>query len=332
MEFEREYRERCAKRGLDEAAADEAVRVVEEFGATLGDAESSLAGATPAEVERAMAERVAAGWGAAELVAVARWYMAAGLDAVSIRLLAYMLPIGVLPDHAKRLETLHGAEVRNRVMERVTVPPEGAPPESYPAATAAFVKALEAELGPENARRVLAWNVHGIPASAWAEERERFLTAPSIAAWLAAWHERQVAVLQRHADSGELWYEQRITQAVVDWVRDNPEIQGGVVEGNRITRQKIPYDPERFLKSTDPLERRRLACHCPLAAASITETGAGVPAAWCACSAGYDKFPFDIVFGVETEAVVLESALSGSERCRFAITIPESVLALKPAF
>ncbi|MBN1242824.1 MAG: hypothetical protein JXA15_08975 [Spirochaetales bacterium] len=331
MEFEREYRERCAKRALDEAATDAALRTVEVFAATLGEAGSSLAAASLAELERALAVRVAGGWGAAELVAVARWYMVAGLDAISIRLLAYLLPIGVLPDHAKRLETLHGAEVQRRVMELVRIPPEGAPPEAYPAATAAFVKALEAELGPEKARRVLAWNVHGIPAGAHAEERERFLTAPSIAAWLAGWHERQVAELQRFADSGELWYEQRITQDVVDWVRENPEIQGGVVEGNRIFRQKIPYDPDRFLRSTDPLERRRLACHCPLAAASITETEAEVPAAWCACSSGYDKFPFDVVFGVETEVEVLESVLAGDGRCRFAITIPESVLALKPA-
>jgi hypothetical protein len=64
-----------------------------------------------------------------------------------------------------------------------------------------------------------------------------------------------------------------------------------------------------------------------LAASAIVEGGAGVPAAWCACSAGYEKFIFDVVFGEETEATVLESVLDGGERCRYAIAVPGSVLA-----
>ena len=88
---------------------------------------------------------------------------------------------------------------------------------------------------------------------------------------------------------------------------------------------KIPYDPDRFIASKDPLERRRLACHCPLAAASITAAGTGVPPLWCDCSAGFEKFLLDVVFGVETRAEVLESVLAGSERCRFAIGIPPGI-------
>ncbi|HRY72473.1 MAG TPA: DUF6144 family protein, partial [Spirochaetia bacterium] len=109
------------------------------------------------------------------------------------------------------------------------------------------------------------------------------------------------------------------------------EILGGVEEGGAVYATKIPYDPDRFLLSDDPLERRRLACHCPLAASTITPEGAGVPPLWCACSAGYEKFLFDVVFGEETEVEVLESVLAGDARCRFKIMIPESVLRAKGA-
>jgi hypothetical protein len=54
---------------------------------------------------------------------------------------------------------------------------------------------------------------------------------------------------------------------------------------------------ERHIPSADPLEKRRLACHCPLASSFIMVSGAGVPSVWCACSAGYEKFLFDVTFG-----------------------------------
>jgi hypothetical protein len=228
---------------------------------------------------------------------------------------------------ADRLAELEGGPVRDRVMAGVEVPLTGAPPEAYPDAAAAFVRALEAELGADKARRVLCWNVHGIPAAAFAAEREAFLASDSLESWLAAYHGRKVRELQRHAEDGTLWFEQRITPAVVEFVRGNQELLSAVSDGRHLWATKIPYDPDRFLVSKDPLEKRRLACHCPLAASSITETGAGVPSAWCACSAGYEKFLFDTVFGRETEAEVTESVLAGDPRCRFKIRIPEEVLA-----
>jgi len=326
MKREREYRERCAARGQDAEAVERSVGVVRGFEATLA----------PGEVEAyplAAVERFVAGlrergeMDEARLVSFARYFLVAGEDAIAIRLLAYLLPMGVLPAMAGRLEELEGKAARDRVMSGVSDPPPCSPPEAYPGPTAAFVAALEAELGRDKAARVLRWNVHGIPASAHAAEREAYLAAPSIEAWLELWHARQVAVLEKHAADGTLWYEQRITPRVVEFVRDNQEILGAVRKGDRLYATKIPYDPDRFLTSGDPVEKRRLACHCPLAASTIVAGGAGVDPLWCECSAGYEKFIFDTVFGEETEARVLESVLGGSELCRYEIAIPASALA-----
>ncbi len=328
MYKEREFRERCAARGLDPESTEKAVAWVRILEAEAKGSDGTLGTAPVAGVERHVAGLVARGEAEeARLMALARYFAAAGIDAVAIRLLAYLLPVGVLPAMADRLAELEGSAVRDRVMAGVEVPPTGAPPEVYPAATAAFVRALEAELGAEKARRVLCWNVHGIPAAAFAAEREAFLAAASLEDWLAAYHGRKVRELSKHAEDGTLWFEQKITPAVVDFVRQNQELLSAVSDGRHLWATKIPYDPDRFLASRDPLEKRRLACHCPLAASSITETGAGVSAAWCACSAGYEKFLFDTVFGEETEAEVTESVLAGDPRCRFRIRIPEEVLA-----
>ncbi len=321
-----EFMARCAARGLDEAATARAVTVVAVLEQSAAGPGGTLADAEPASVERHVARLVETGTAdESTLMAMARYFAVIKNEQLAIRLLAYLLPVGVLPAMAGRLRELEGDAIADRVLAGLSFPPTGAAPEAYPAATTDFVTALVRELGAERAERVLDWNVHGIPVSAFAPERERLLELGSVDAWLGDYHERQVAELARHAADGTLWYEQKITGAVVEFVRSHPEVQGGVRVGDTIFVTKIPYDPDRYLRETDPLEKRRLACHCPLAASSITENGAGVPAAWCACSAGYTKFMFDVAFGEPTKATVISSVLAGDPVCRFAIRVPASV-------
>jgi hypothetical protein len=319
MEKQQEYRERCAARGLDEGAVEKAVAFVEALETEARGRDGSLATVTIATVERHIAALVAGGEADENrILALARYFSVCGANAIAIRLLAYLLPIGVLPSMAERIAAVECPAARERIMAALAVPPVGSPPEAYPRATASFVDALERELGAERSKRVLAWNVHGIPAAAWAEERELWLAAPTTEAWLEGFHARQVEVLAKHAADGTLWYEQLITPRVVDFVRSNQELLSGVVEGETIYTVKIPYDPDRFLLSNDPVEKRRLACHCPLVAATITATGAGVPAIWCNCSAGYEKFKFDVIFGEETQAEVLESVIASALKAKAA--------------
>lgn len=321
-----EFVDRCKARGLDDAATAHAVSVVAALEQSAAGPGGTLANASQSAVERHVARLVETGTAdEAALMAMARYFAVIQNEQLAIRLLAYLLPVGVLPAMAGRLRELEGDAVADRVLAGQVLPPAGAAPEMYPAVTAGFVTALVRELGAERAERALDWNVHGIPASAFAPERERLLELGSVDAWLRDYHERQVAELARHAADGTLWYEQKITGAVVEFVRIHPEIQGGVRVGDTIFVTKIPYDPDRYLRETDPVEKRRLACHCPLAASSIKENGAGVPAAWCACSAGYTKFMFDVAFGEPTKATVVSSVLAGDPICRFAIGVPASI-------
>jgi hypothetical protein len=323
MKHEREFRERCATRGLSPEDTQAAIGQVRALEGALQKDGADLERPVLAFIEAYLADLAARGEASAALImALARYFSVAREEAIAIRLLAYLLPMGVLPAMADRLEALEGPLARDRVMRGITPPPEGTAPEAYPAVTAAFTRALERELGKEKAERVLCWNVHGLAAESFAKERERYLALGSVDAWLKDFHDRQVAVLAAHAKDGTLWFEQKITERVVDFVRERPEILGGVREGSTIYATKIPYDPDRYIQSGDPLERRRLACHCPLAASSIRSDGAGVPALWCSCSAGYEKFLFDVVFAADTKTRVVKSVLAGDELCRFAIELP----------
>jgi hypothetical protein len=257
------------------------------------------------------------------LLALARYCHLARRDESYIHFTAILGRAELLENLANRLEVIAGGEVRARVFAGIPSPAEGAPTDAAIGSTIAVVERMRSALPDATCARVLAGNLHGIPASAFAGERECFLAAESIDAWLADRHVRAVAELERHAAEARLWYEQRITRPVVEFVRANPEVLGGVRRGDRILFTKIPYAPDEWLRETNPARKRYLACHCPLARESLPGPGPRVPAIFCNCSAGFEKLPFGAAFGVEPEVEVLESVLAGDDRCRFSILVPE---------
>lgn len=320
---EKALRDLYAERRLDADAADAAVAAVRSFEAFLrvrgDDLEHFPLPALKDYLAGLVARRANDLPG---LLALARYCHLARRDEAYIHFTAVLGRAELLENLAKRLETIAGGEVRERVFAGISLPAEGAPTDAAIGATIAVVERMRSELTERTCAGVLAGNLHGIPASAFAGERERFLAVENIDAWLAGRHERTVAELEHHATEGRLWYEQRITTRVVEFVRTNPEVLGGVRHGDRILFTKIPYAPDDWLRETDSAKKRYLACHCPLARESLRGPGPRVPAIFCNCSAGFEKLPFGAAFGIEPEVEVLESVLAGYDRCRFSIAIP----------
>ena len=215
-----------------------------------------------------------------------------------------------------------GDALTDQIFSGIVRPGVFEPPERAWAFAGELAGRLEAAVDAGTAKEALKANAHGIPAGVFAPEAERFRSAGSLQSYLEDSHRRAVRILQQHADSGQIWFEQRITQPVVDYVASNQEILGGVLRDGRICWTKIPYDPDAWLKECDPARRRYLACHCPLARGSLNQPGGKVPGIWCNCTAGFLKTRFDAVFGRGVEVELLESVLGGSDRCRFAIHPP----------
>ena len=230
---------------------------------------------------------------------------------------------------SSRITEMAGQEVHDTVFHGIQLPPMGSAPEAYPPVTRDIVRGLMNAVPQALCARILTGNMHGIPSAAFADAAERFAKEPDIDRFLKDHHDRAVAVLEEHAKSGAVWYEQIITPAVVEFVRGNQEILSAVREGGTLYATKIPYDPDGYLRERDPRRKRYLACHCPLARESLASGSSDIPPVWCSCSAGYEKQLFDTIFGEPTEVTVLETLFAGDDRCRFAMTIPESVMRSK---
>ncbi|MBD3171433.1 hypothetical protein GF326_03070 [Candidatus Bathyarchaeota archaeon] len=230
----------------------------------------------------------------------------------------------IYPSIKERLSELEGEEVCDTVFNSVDIPSLGSDPNEYPVATKQLMEQLRKQLHPEQYRRVLAGNHHRIPLE-WFNKQKQWLMEldGDIDAWLDKMHKAAVADLEEHLREDKVWFEQIITQDIVDYVRSNPELLSGVRRGEWIYNMKFPYAPQDYLDADDSVMKRYYMCHCPLARSAVLTGEPEIPMDWCYCSAGYGKLRYDIAFGEETEVEVLESVFNGSDRCRFRIKIPE---------
>jgi hypothetical protein len=324
MLMESEFRKHLKGRGLSEETADFSVTAVREFEAYLKQRKTSFESAGLDTLKDYVSLLIRENKNSMDrLVALARYYRFARKNDHFIYLVSILGARNVLPDMGERLAAVAGEEVRRKVFEGFELPPLGSPQENYPQLTKKIVDGLEAELPSETCRNVLTWNYHKVPVEAFKEKKERFEKASSIDEFLKDEHRRFVEELTGYMERGEIWYEQEITPKVVELVKDNQEIQNGVRHGDRIYVTKIPFAPKQYLAEKDPIMKRYYACHCQLVRTAIRDGKPKIPAVFCYCSGGYEKLPYDVIFGEPVEIKLLESALKGDMRCRFAIRIPK---------
>ena len=323
---EKEFTEHLQGRDQDKTQIENAVEAVRGFEAELEAGGKTLESATLEDLKEHLALLVSRRENTKDrLLALARYFYATDRNDLYIYFTSIMGGRGVLPSISERLESLVDEETRRKVFDGVERPPLGSPPEEVPRVTRLLMDRLQAELPPEVHRKVLAGNHHRIPLESFDGLKRLYEESGSIDEFLEKRHAKAVAELEEFLAEGKVWYEQEITPRVVEFVKENREVLGGVRKGERIYITKIPYDPDAFLGEEDPLMKRYHTCHCPLARASILSEGPGVPSEWCYCSGGYGKLPFEVVFGEELEVELLESVLAGDPRCRFAIKMPSGV-------
>lgn len=231
--------------------------------------------------------------------------------------------IGNLQSH---MTAVLGQEKTEDLFDGLELPPPGAPPEDVIPYTSELMSRMEERLSESECRAALTGNAHGIPAEAFKGEVEKFEQSESLEAYLEDSHKRSVANLQQHADSGKVWFEQIITQPVVDYVAGHKEVLGGVLNEGKILWTKIPYEVESWLNEKDDEKKRYHACHCPMAREALVMEGEKIPRAWCNCTSGYIQQRFNAIFGEKVQVDLLETVLDGDDRCRFAIHVPERFL------
>ena len=323
---EKEFREYLVGRRQSEDAVGLAVGYVKEYEGHLRAQGKRLDTASVDDVKQYVSELMAEGLNTFErVVSLQRYLNFIGRREEAVHLYFVLSATIIYGSISDRLAQLTDEETRGRVFGRVGVPPIGAPAEEFPAVTRRLMDSLAEELDQATFRRVLAGNHHGVPAESFAKHREWLRESGSLDGFLRRVHEEAVAELTRYMEEGRMWFEQVITPEVVELVRGNQEMLSAVRDGGWLYETKIPFAPADWLVEEDPTMKRFYACHCPLARSAIISGGVELPLDWCYCSGGYGKWRFDVLFGVETEVEVLESALAGSDRCRFRVRIPEGV-------
>ena len=321
---EKEFRDYCLQHKLDEKTIESAVTAILEFEEHLRMNGKTFESAAVGDVKEYVSVLISQGKNSMDrLLALARYSHVTKKSDFYIYFASILGARNVLPTLSDRVAAMVGEETRRKVFDGVELPPLGSPPEKYPVITRCVMERLEGELSPAMCRKVLAGNMHKIPPESLREHRDRFLEAKSIDEFLRDLHRTAVAELEELMAEGRLFYEQKITPQVVEFVRGNQEVLSGVRSGDKIYVTKFPYAPGDYLNETDPRMKRYYACHCPLVRASVLEGKPEISPTWCYCSGGFEKLLFDVIFDEQVEVEVLENALGGDLRCRFAIKIPE---------
>lgn len=254
-------------------------------------------------------------------VVLMRYYKAIGHHDLFIHLTKYTGAIGVVESILKKLERVVGIERSNAITTRIDIPVLGTDLDEITVFTRDFIELLEHELSEHELRRVLADNHHQIPKEAFMQEKIYYESSPTLEAYLKDLHERKVKELTKFMEEKRVWYEQEITQDVVDYVKSNQEIMSAVLKDNALYITKIPFDTKKFLESENEDDQAYYLCHCPFAREALRHKEFKISANWCYCSGGFTKFPFDVIFEQDLKIEMLESALRKDGSCRFKIDL-----------
>jgi hypothetical protein len=229
------------------------------------------------------------------------------------------------PNFYQKVGALFGEAVRDEVFAGIGVSVLGLPPPEKPFDMFPVIDRLIGKVGYKPTEQLLSACLRDLPDEYFLDEREKYKKSTGIDDYLISKHQAFVRQLQKCQQDGELFFSQEITDEVVDYVRDRQEIECGVREGNLLYISKIPYNAKQYLAETDPTMKRYYACHCPWAREAIKNGNIRLNAVFCNCSGGFSKKPWEVIFRQTLQVEVLESAIEGDFRCRFAVHLPETL-------
>ena len=220
-----------------------------------------------------------------------------------------------------RVTEKYGEALRDEVFAGIGVAPFGIPTPEKPRYMQPVIERLEKTLGAEACRALLADSLRDLPDEYYVKSREMYQASRDVDGYLVLKKQEFVAQLEACQREGRLFFAQEVTDEVLEYIRGEPEMGGGVRVGRVIYETKIPFLTKQYLAESDPTLKRYYYCHCPWAREAI-KSGEKVAPIFCNCSAGYHKKPWEAALGQRIQVDVLESVLRGDERCRFAIHLP----------
>ncbi len=257
------------------------------------------------------------------LLALARYGRFIKDDAIYVAILELLDGAEVQSNLYQKVGTLFGTNVRDEVFSGIGVSPLGLPPPEKPFDLFPVLDRLIGGVGYDQVELLLSACLRDLPDEYFHDDRDMYLHSSSIDEYLVKKHQGLVDELRKCQQEGRLFFSQEITDEVVQYVQERPETEAGVREGNVLYITKIPYNAKEYLAETDPIMKRFYVCHCPWVRYAIKDRNLSLNPVFCNCSAGFSKKPWELIFEQTLKVEVLESALRGDLRCRFAIHLPD---------
>ena len=242
----------------------------------------------------------------------------------------YIEGSGALEKLFDTLKQTVGEGQRDKIVKGINLPPLGSDPKDKPKVTQKIMERLEATLDKKTLKEVMSSGLDVGPRESYLPLREKFLRTKNLDDFLRRRHQEAVETLEKHSREKTMFFAQEIDDEVVEYVRSNPEIMGGVRKGDVIYETKIPYMTKKFLHEKDERMKRYYACHCGCVREGI-RSGLKVSPNFCYCSAGFHKRPWEIILDQPLKADVVKTLLKGDMVCRFAIHIPKQFMKSKDA-
>ena len=320
------FREFLEKQKASEEKIIEAVAIVERFESFLKDKEATSATSDDAKmfIEVMLEERTNTYDNFVHLLRYG--YFIENNDLY----ISFLEPIdggNVMEVLREKLGEEVGEDLRDEVFQDIMMPPLGTPPSEKPKVTQSVMKRLETKVDWDICQKVLTEVAHGLPTDFYdSGQREKLLAAKNIDDYLKDKRNEFIARLEKHRDEGTPFFNQEITDEVVQWIKDNPGIGSAKREGDYLIHTKIPFLAKDYLAETDERMKRYYACHCGWAREAIKTGENEVPSTFCYCSGGFTVKPWEIAFDQQLEYEMLESVLQGDSRCTFRIRIPRNEL------
>jgi len=249
----------------------------------------------------------------------------AGIDNLYVTALELIDGTEAMGNLYEKLAGEEGEQLRDEIFKDVEVPPLGTPLFKLPVVTQKVMDRMEARLGPERTKEMLADCLRDLDDNWFIGGREKYKKAGSLDEFLKVKGDDFITELTRIKDEGGHFFTQPISQDVIEYVEANPQIRQGVRKGNTIFHTKIPFMAIEYLAESDENLKRYYYCHCPWARESLVQESVDVPASFCNCSAGFHKREWEVILEQTLRAEVVESVLDGDLQCTIAIHLPDNL-------
>lgn len=319
------FRKYCLERKLSEKTTQAHIKTVKEFETFLRTKcqNRSIANATAVNLQmfvRHLMEKNGNTWD--NLLSLVRYARFINNKEIIVPTLELLDGSDIFENLSNTIKQTVGNTKHKEIFEEVKLPPLGTLPKDKPKITKKFMDNLEAELGVTKCREILSSGPHAGPKEEYLPEQKKFLESKGIDDFLRKKHEEYVEELETHMKEKTLYFTQEITKEVLDYVRETPTCQVGVRKGDIIYVTKIPYMAKKYLREKDPKKKRYYACHCAWVREAI-KSDLKISPNFCYCSAGFEKRLWDVIFGQDVKADVLQTVLRGDPICKFAIHVPK---------